>query len=273
MAAVERNPADAAARQVLTQALEFYAARDSDFRRGLGDAVNYMEYHIDQSRISNQSVGGDNHGSIHNRVEDNRVYQSGEYVAGRDLWIDRSRVDVIDRVLTTQVTAGRFAFNAPSEMRQGQVERVTVGIVRAKGLDEELRAEVRGAGVRQLADVKTSPLMSVQLRGDPSFAVTPLSELEQPVGRMEVTIWEFDVRALRWGRHTLTMSAALRLPVAGRDDVRRSVPVSERTIRVRVNPLYVSGHVVGDNWRWFIATGLALVAAGGGVAAWLKVLH
>jgi hypothetical protein len=94
LAAVEWNPADPAARQLLTQALAYYAAHDPDFRRGLGETVNYMEYHIDQSHNANWHVGGDNYGSISTPIADNRIYQSGEYVAGRDVWVDRSRVQV-----------------------------------------------------------------------------------------------------------------------------------------------------------------------------------
>jgi len=110
LAAVERDPSDAAASQLLTQALAYYAARDSDFRRGLGDAVNYMEYNIDQSRTANWNVGGHNYGSIQNQVEDNRVTQSGEYVAGRDLWIDRSRVNMDFGALVKRMTITGILF-------------------------------------------------------------------------------------------------------------------------------------------------------------------
>ena len=62
----------------------------------------------------------------------------------------------------------------------------------------------------------------------------------------------------------------LRLTVAGREDVRRSVPVLQRSVLVRVAPLYISGQFVQHNWQWIIATGATL---GGGVVAWEKVFH
>jgi|SRR5215469_4566320 len=94
LAAVEANPNDAGARQVLVHALEDFAATDPDFRRELGAALNHMEYHVEQSHNSNWSVGGDNFGTINAPVQDNRVYQSGRYVAGRDVWVDQSSVNV-----------------------------------------------------------------------------------------------------------------------------------------------------------------------------------
>jgi hypothetical protein len=93
LAAVEWNPADLEARQLLTQWLAYYAAHDSDFRHGLGEVVNIMEYHIDQSHGANWRVGGPNYGNINTPVIDNRV-QSGNYNAGRDVWVDQSRRSV-----------------------------------------------------------------------------------------------------------------------------------------------------------------------------------
>ncbi len=94
LATVEWNPSDPAARQMLTQALAYYAGHDPDFRRQLGETVKYMEYHIDQSHSAAWRVGGDNYGTISTPITDNRAYQSGEYVAGRDVWVDRSRINV-----------------------------------------------------------------------------------------------------------------------------------------------------------------------------------
>jgi hypothetical protein len=94
LAAVEWNPGDAGAHQMLTQALAHYATHDPDFRQALADTVNYMEFHINQSHSANWQVGGPNYGTISTPITDNRVYQSGGYVAGRDVWVDQSRFQV-----------------------------------------------------------------------------------------------------------------------------------------------------------------------------------
>jgi hypothetical protein len=167
-------------------------------------------------------------------------------------------------------TRGRFAFNPPARMRQGEVARVTVGITRSTTLEDELRASLRGSGIAQFSDIETSPLMSVELLGEQSFAITPLSELEQPVSKIEVTGWEFDVRALHPGNHTLTVKVALRLPVPGHDDLRRSLSVLERSVEVRVAPVYVARQFVRGNWQWIIGTAVAVIGA---AAAWVKLAH
>jgi hypothetical protein len=94
LAAVEANPSDAGARQALVHALEYYAATYPDFMRELDVAVNYVQYYVDQSHSSNWTVRGDIYGTINAPVDDNRVYQSGQYVAGRDVWVDQSSVNV-----------------------------------------------------------------------------------------------------------------------------------------------------------------------------------
>ena len=114
--------------------------------------------------------------------------------------------DQVDRALAA-VAPGRFAFNPPARMRQGEEEHVTVGVVRSRDLDEELRASLRGSGVPEFDDIRTSPLMKVELRGDGAFEIRGESEPEQPVGSAVVTNWEFEVRALRAGNHTLTVSS------------------------------------------------------------------
>jgi hypothetical protein len=177
--------------------------------------------------------------------------------------------DRIDAALA-EVTVGRFAYNPPGEMRQGKTERVTVAIVRSRDLDKELRTALVGSGIAQFADIRTSPLMSVQLRGEPAFATKPLSELEQPVNKSEVTVWEFDVRAIRPGNQILTAIVAMRVPVEGHEDVRRSLPALERSVRIRVSPAYAAGQFARSNWQWMVATGVAI---GGGVATWVKLLH
>jgi hypothetical protein len=94
LAAVEWNPNDPGARQMLAQALAYYAADDPAFRQGLGETVNYMQYYIDQSHSASWRVGRDNYGSISTPITDNRIYQTGQYVGGRDVWVDNSRMQM-----------------------------------------------------------------------------------------------------------------------------------------------------------------------------------
>ena len=89
-------------------------------------------------------------------------------------------------------------FNPPTEMRQGQTERLEVGVSGSREpRSDELRRDLRGRGIVQYEDVSTSPFMTVLLRGD-GFAVTALSPAEQLVA--PVARWEYDVTPNRAGK-------------------------------------------------------------------------
>ena len=93
VAAVERHPNDDKARQTLASVLAQYAAADPHFADYLDRSVRYIQY-FDNSNRGNLSVGRDNRGSIRNRVDDHRIYQSGGNLAGRDINIDESRLNL-----------------------------------------------------------------------------------------------------------------------------------------------------------------------------------
>jgi hypothetical protein len=177
--------------------------------------------------------------------------------------------EAIEKAVQSVLRPGRLLFNPPDDMRQGTVERIEVAIARTTGLDDELRAGLRGRGVGRIEDVATSPFMAVDLRGT-GFEITPLSlptgmeQLLHPTAR-----WEFDVLPRRSGTRTLQVIAWMRVPLPSRPDERMSVPVLERTVQVRVAPLYATRTFAATNWQWLVATS---VAAGGGVAAWIKLV-
>ena len=57
-------------------------------------------------------------------------------------------------------------------------------------------------------------------------------------------------------------------PLANRADETISVPVLERSVRVRIDPVYGSRQFVGRNWQWLIATSAGLAGA---ITAWIKL--
>ena len=104
---------------------------------------------------------------------------------------------------------GRLAFNPSERMRQGRIERVEVGIARSKDFDEALSAGLLGPGVVQMKDIRTSPFMTVELRGY-AFDVTALAERNQlldPTARRE-----FDVLPRLSGTQKLQLSVSMRIP-------------------------------------------------------------
>jgi hypothetical protein len=158
-------------------------------------------------------------------------------------------------------------FNPPDRMQLGHTERVEVRLTRTLTLDEELLKDLRGHGMPQLEEIPTSPLMAVSLKGD-GFQITSYSDDEQLVTQDGITMWEFDIRALKRGQQRLVMSVSLRIPVAGQP--RQSMPVREVNIDVQVGAFAFVWYWMASDWRWLIGTVIALVAA---VATVLAVFY
>jgi pSer/pThr/pTyr-binding forkhead associated (FHA) protein len=182
-----------------------------------------------------------------------------------------SAVDrLVAEAVRTTVVDGRLLFNPPDTMRQGAAKRVEVAIARSLNLDHVLRDRLRGPGEPQIETISTSPFMAVRLTGI-AFSVSRLTPVETEEQLVAPTArWEFDVLPLRSGEHQLLLSVTLRIPFAGRSDERIAVPVLERTIKVRVDPVYGGKQFVGKNWQWIAATSVGL---GGAITAWVKVFN
>jgi hypothetical protein len=178
--------------------------------------------------------------------------------------------DRLSRTVRSLVRQGLLVFNPPEEMRQGISDRIEVGIARSADFREALSDGLRGRGQPRYEEIETSSLMTVELRGD-AFQVTSYSPPEQVVA--PTARWEFDVRPIRAGQQTLTLCVCLRLtapelaPLGGGH---RSVPVLERSIRIRVSMAYSTRRFVAGNWQWLIAT---VAGLGGGIAAWIALFH
>jgi hypothetical protein len=171
----------------------------------------------------------------------------------------------IDKAVRDVVTEGRVVFNPATNMRQGHSERVEVAIARSTNLDQELLASLRSTTNARVQTIATSPFMGVDLRGA-GFEITALAEREQLL--YQTARWEFDVLPRRSGTRRLQVSVTMRIPISNRSDETISVPVLERSIRVRVDPVYSSKQFLSKNWQWLIATAAGLA---GVVTAWIKL--
>jgi hypothetical protein len=173
----------------------------------------------------------------------------------------------ISHVVRDTVHPGLLAFNPPSEMHQGHSERVEVGIARSPELRDALTAGFRGRGLPEVVHVDASPQMGVELRGS-SFAIEALSAAEQLV--VPLARWEFDVTPLRSGSQTLTLCVTIRIESPYVSGGRIAIPVFERDIRIKVDVVYGARRFVANNWQWLVGTAVGL---GGGIAAWISLVH
>jgi hypothetical protein len=152
-------------------------------------------------------------------------------------------------------------------MQQGRSERIEVGISRSPELRDALTSGFRGRGLPEVVHVDAAPLMGVELRGS-SFMIEALSPTEQLV--VPLARWEFDVRPLRYGRQTLTLCVTIRIDSPHVSGGQIAVPVFERDIRIKVDMVYGTRRFVANNWQWLVGTAVAL---GGGIAAWISLVH
>jgi hypothetical protein len=170
----------------------------------------------------------------------------------------------IEQAVRRTIRQGRLTFAAPDVMRQGQMERVEIGVARDLGLDAELAAGFRTTHQQVSETVPTSDVMVVELVGD-AFAITALSPAAQvltPIAR-----WEFEVTPLRSGKQRLTLKGTSLVTV---DGVERSigVPAFDRDIKVVVDVGYGLRGFLAANWQWIVGT---VVGLGGAIAAWIAL--
>jgi kumamolisin len=178
--------------------------------------------------------------------------------------------DLVRKAIAELVQPGQLLFNPPDRMELREIKEVEVRLTRTLKLDAELRQHLGGTGIPQVEEIDTAPLMAVTLRGD-GFRITANSEEEQSVTPDRITIWQFDIQALKRGQQRLVMSVSLRIPVPGQPVQRMSIPVREATIDVHVGTPALVGHFVADNWQWFIGTAVAIAGVVAGVL--VAVLH
>jgi hypothetical protein len=171
----------------------------------------------------------------------------------------------IGKAVRDVVTEGRVVFNPATNMRQGHSEPVEVAIARSTNLDQELLASLRSTTNARVETIATSPFMGVDLRGD-GFDITALAEREQLL--YQIARWEFDVFPRRSGTRRLQVCVTMRIPISNRSDETISVPVLERSVRVRVDPVYGSKQFLSKNWQWLVASAAGLA---GVVTAWIKL--
>lgn len=176
----------------------------------------------------------------------------------------RGRRSQVDEALRRAITPGRLLWNPPGSMPFGKPTRVEVRVAVSEDLDDELRRGLSGPGMPRLEDLPVSPFMGVHLRGH-GFDVVALSDADQPVGYEGYTTWEFDVTPTARGLLKLQLCVSLRVPIRGRPDERRSIPVLERTVEVQVRTSILVRQFAVRNWQWLLGSVAGLGAV---IGAW-----
>ena len=166
--------------------------------------------------------------------------------------------------LRNSLPPGQIAYAPQREMRQGVESSVTARVGRGQvpGLQAGVPAE---EGKVEVQPIQVSMKMTARLEYDETeFKVIPKEPSEKVL--VDMVEWRWRVTPLKTGlRHlNLRLTGQVKLPDGSQGSM--DVPVKEAVISVRVNPSYLVGRFVGQNWQWIIGGPVGLLA----IAAWLR---
>lgn len=151
---------------------------------------------------------------------------------------------------------GKVLFDTPHQMKVGVSERVSIRITKnitqdfLKGLSHSQEAEVE--------NIRTSRFMAASLRGD-DFKVEALSNEEQIIEDNDFTQWHWKVLPLKGGTRKLWVSITIQVK-AENEQARKTLPILEKGINVKINPFYSTSTFVSQNWQWLIASAIIPIA-------------
>ena len=73
----------------------------------------------------------------------------------------------------------------------------------------------------------------------------------------------------RAGNRELQLCVSMRIAMPGMPLEQIAIPVFERRIHVRVDPVYAMRYFTTQHWQWLVGT---LVGLAGGITAWYQLI-
>jgi hypothetical protein len=151
-----------------------------------------------------------------------------------------------------KVTSGKVLFDTPHQMKVGISERVSVRI--AKTMTQDFFEGITHSQEAEIESIRTSRFMAVSLKGD-NFKVEALGNEEQIIEDNDFTQWDWKVVPLKSGNCKLWVSITIQVK-SENEQARKTLPVLEKEIPVKINPIYSIGTFVGQHWQWLIASAI-----------------
>jgi hypothetical protein len=150
------------------------------------------------------------------------------------------------------IPPGKILFDTPYQMKVGIPERVSIRITKklTYGFFEDLihTQEV------EVENIRVSQFMAASLRGD-DFKIEALGDEEQIIEDNDFTQWDWKIVPLKAGSRKLWASITIQVKVEN-EQARKTLPVLEKEINVRINPVYSTRTFVGQYWQWLIASAI-----------------
>ena len=144
----------------------------------------------------------------------------------------------IDRALEhvlREVGPGETEFSPPSVMKVGSGEKVYVGV--SKSLSEKISSRLKSLRLKEARRVIVGSLINVRLSGV-NFDVKQTKSSTPSTGKNGERRWEWDVVPLKSGVQSLLISITFNLDIPGQGIKRKEIPLIERVVDVKPNPLY-----------------------------------
>jgi hypothetical protein len=146
---------------------------------------------------------------------------------------------------------GLIEFNPPVIMQVGKTERLEVRI--AGNLEEDLKQQLKGAGVPQVDTIHIGDIMSVKLTGD-NFTITAFDEDEQGVTKEGFTQWEFDITPQQSGLQHLYLKVGIVYYVPNLGPAKKFFPVYDKDIEVRIGFWSQLGLLYNRYWEFILGS-------------------
>lgn len=149
---------------------------------------------------------------------------------------------------------GNIVYNVPDTMTYDKVETVILRITKSN------EVEIVAQGMKQpeqniiVKDIRVSPLMTAELI-DPSpekanFIIKAINTTEQNIEEQGYTQWEWTVKPVKSGSHSLKLLIKVRTDNNGLKDI----PVFDKDIYVYAKPLAWGEDFWNKYWQWIIST-------------------
>ncbi len=169
------------------------------------------------------------------------VYASGKVGGG---------VNAIVHDQLKELSRGHIIFNAPEEMRVGVKERIEARI--SKSLSDNIIEGLRDRGDPKIEEIRVGTFMTVCLKDSyrDNFHITALGNARQLVPDQGFAQWQWYVVPLIPGNQVLVLSVTIRIKMPGLGVENMDLPVFEKKILVRINPIHSTKVFVIRNWKY-----------------------
>lgn len=155
-----------------------------------------------------------------------------------------------------QLSVGKILYNSPTQMKVFDTERVEVRI--SQNINEDLDKRLKGRGFPQVEKVLVGSVMKVGLSGD-DFNIKSLSEKEQFVNTSDYTQWEWNLTPLKSGEKIIYLSLSVSVFLDKFGEKKKSLPVIEKKIWVKVNIFKYIFHFIKIRWYAVITLIISLI--------------